>query len=97
MKKTFKLVHPKKSMDRLYEASIHEVKKYIKRETKKELPEDYNIWEFDCKFGATQEEAKTITRNEITNCISGAHKEKLEYFYLEILAKPGNKPEKEHE
>ncbi len=91
MKKTFILTHPKKTKDRLYEASINEVKKYIKRETKKELPEEFDIWSFDCKFGKTVEEAKTITRNEITSSIQSAREEGLDSFYLEILAKPGNK------
>lgn len=90
MKKTFILIHPKKTKDRLYEAAIHEVKKYIKRETKKELPKDFNTWEFDCKFGKTLEDAQIITRNDINNCINNAKSENLDSFYLEILAKPSN-------
>lgn len=91
MKKTFILIHPKKTKDRLFESAVHEVKKYIKRETNKELPEEFDIWKFDCKFGKNQEESKIITRDEITGCINSAKAESLDSFYLEILAKPGKK------
>lgn len=91
MKKTFILTHPKKNKDRLFEAAIHDVKKYIKREQKKALPEDFDCWDFDCRFGKTEPEAKTITRDEIVKYINDAQEENLESFYLEILAKPGIK------
>ena len=92
MKKTFILTHPKKQKDRLFEEAMRDVKKYFKREEKKELPEDFDCWNFDCRFGNTEEEAKVINRSEITKYITGAQNLKLDSFYLEILAKPGNKP-----
>ena len=39
MKKTFKLTHKKIKLPRLVEAIKHEVKKYIKRERRRELPD----------------------------------------------------------
>lgn len=94
MKKIFILKHPKKQKDRLFEEAKRDVKKYFKREQNKALPEDFDCWEFDCKFGNTQDDAKVINRTEITSCIDGAQKMNMDSFYLEILAKPSNKPKR---
>lgn len=94
MKKTFILTHPKKKKDRLFEEAKRDVKKYIKRESNKALPEDFDSWIFDCRFGKSEIEAKTIDRNDITKSIDAAEREGLESFYLEILAKPWNKPKR---
>ena len=94
MKKTFKLTDPKIKKDRLIEAIRHEVKKYIKRERNKALPEDVDFWDFDCKFGTTAEDAKVIHLAEINKFIDTAVEQQLETFYLEILAKPGHRTKK---
>jgi len=87
MKKNFTMNHPKKKSDRLFEAVKGEVKRYIKREQKKELPENTDYWDFDCKYGHTKQEAKQIHISEINKFIDEAEKLELESFYLEILAK----------
>ncbi len=94
MKKTFRLTHPKKKVDRLFEAAKCDIKKYIKREQRKELPENVDYWDFDCKFGHTEQEAKIIHISEINKCIDEAEKLELESFYLEILAKAGYRKKK---
>lgn len=94
MKKTFNLTHPKIKQDRLIEAARHDIKKYIKREQNKDLPPKVDFWDFDCKFGHTQEEAKVIHITEIKKCIDEAQTLKYESFYLEILAKPGHRTKK---
>jgi hypothetical protein len=96
MKKTFVLTHPKIKTDRLFEAVKRDVKKYIKREQKKELPENVDYWDFDCKYGHTAEEAKTIHIAEINKFIDEAEELKLESFYLEIIAKAGHRKTKEN-
>jgi len=88
MKKTFKLSHDKLAVPRLVEAIKHEVKKYIKRERRRELPEAADYWDFDCRFGADEASSKIIHLSEINKAISKAEAEKLESFYLEILVKP---------
>ena len=94
MKKTFKLTHPKIKYDRLVEAVRHDVKKYIKRERKKTLPEGVDFWDFDCKFGNTEDNVQVIHIAEINKFIDQAEAQKLESFYLEILAKPGVRTKK---
>ncbi|MDX8398236.1 MAG: DUF6172 family protein [Mariprofundaceae bacterium] len=94
MKKTFNLTHPKKKYNRLVEAARNEVKKYLKRERNKELPAGFECWNFDCRFGENAEQAEVIQLSDIRQSISSIEDKKLESFYLEILAKPANKPER---
>ncbi|MBI9089183.1 MAG: hypothetical protein JEZ12_08205 [Desulfobacterium sp.] len=94
MKKTFNLTHPKIKTPRLVEAIKHEVKKYIKRECKKTLPDNVDFWDFDCRFGIDKTDSKGIHVSDINKHISQAESEQLESFYLEILAKPGHRTKK---
>jgi len=87
MKKTFKMSHPKIKVPRLFEAAKCDIRRYVKRERKRELPEGSDFWDFDCKFGPTEGEAKVVPLAEITKCIDAAEEQKLESFYIEILAK----------
>ncbi len=94
MKKTFQLTHPKIKLARLVEAVKYEVKKYIKRERNKKLPEGVDFWDFDCKYGPTAEDAVEIHISEINKRIDSAEEQQLESFYLEILVKPGHRMKK---
>jgi len=96
MKKTFTLSHPKLKVSRVVESIKNDVRKYLRRERKKKLPENANFWNFDCKFGHTEKEAEKIHEPEIIKCIDEAEYLKLDSFYLEILAKPGFKEKKKY-
>ncbi|ABG40358.1 conserved hypothetical protein [Paraglaciecola sp. T6c] len=91
MKKTFVLSHPKIKLPRLVEAIKFEVKKYLRRERKKSLPEGADYWDFDCRFGVDEANAQVIHLGSINQHIDEAEKNELASFYLEILAKPGVK------
>lgn len=97
MKKTFRLTHPKIKIDRLFEASRFEVKKYIKRERGKALPVGADFWDFDCRFGDTEQEAKVIHLSDIGKYIGDVQQRGLNSFYLEILAKPASRTKKPKE
>jgi len=94
MKKTFTLTHPKIKVPRLFEAVKSDVKKYLKRERRKTLPEGVDYWDFDCKFGPTAEEAKTAHVAEINKFIDASEEQALDSFYIEIIAKPGRRTKK---
>ncbi|MFG1501194.1 DUF6172 family protein [Halobacteriovorax sp. XZX-3] len=87
MKKTFKLVDEKRSAERVADKIKFEVKKYIKRERRKELPEGSDFWDFDCRIGESAESAQAIHEKEINKKIDLLVSEKAESFYLEIMAK----------
>ena len=94
MKKTFQLVHPKKKYDRMVEAVRKDIRKYLKRERNKALPEGVDYWDFDCKFGEAEAEAREVHVATISQCITQASEKQLQSFYVEILAKPGRREHK---
>lgn len=89
MKKTIQLTHEKIKYPRMIDSAKNEVRKYIKRERRKELPEGVDFWDFDCKFGDTEAAAKGIHLSEIDACINEIEKRELTSFYIEILRKEG--------
>jgi Family of unknown function (DUF6172) len=89
MKKTFKLNVEGKHPDRVLEAVKHEIRKYVKRQRRVPLPEGVDFWDFDCRFGATQDNAEVVHFATITALIDAVAKDKGDSFYLELLAKNG--------
>ena len=75
----------------MVEAVRRDIRKYLKRERRKTLPEGVDFWDFDCKFGATEAEAVQIDLAQISSSITQSSSENLSSFYVEILAKPGHK------
>ncbi len=94
MKKMFNLTHPKLKAPRVVEAIKYEVKKYLKRERNKPLPEGVDFWDFDCRFGDDEATSEVIHVSAINKHISQAELEELDSFYLEILATPGHRSKK---
>lgn len=94
MKKTFSLTHPKKTKPRLVESIKHEIRKYIKRERRKSLPDGVDFWDFDCKFGDDEASSVVIHLSEIDKQIAESESKPLDSFYIEIVAKPGYRTKK---
>jgi hypothetical protein len=97
MKKTFKLTHPKTKVPRLVEAIKYEVKKYLKRERRKDLPKGADFWDFDCRIGVDEASSDIVHVYDINKSIDQAESKQLESFYLEILAKPARRSKKPRE
>lgn len=95
MKKTFALTHTTIKYPRLVEATKNEVKKYLKRERNKKLPEYADFWGFDCRFGQTEAQAEDIHVAQINEKISFAESQEWTAFYLEILAVPEQRTKRE--
>ena len=87
MKKVFNFTHDKKKPERLLEACKHDIKKYMKRERAKTLPENANFWDFECKFGASASDAKAVTVLELNKELDGVIAAGLQECYIEIIAK----------
>lgn len=94
MKKTFSLSHEKIKTPRLVDSIKHDVKKYIRRERNKQLPEGADFLDFDCKYGQTEESAEVVHLSAINKHIDEAVKLELASFYLEIIAKSGFRTKK---
>ena len=95
MKKSFKLQAKNKHKDRVVESIKNEIRKYIKREQRKELPKDKDFWFFDCKFGKNDETPVEIQYSEITKSIDEAAASDAESLYMEIISRAEKRPEKE--
>ena len=89
--KTFQLHVEGKNRDRVLDAVKHEIRKYIKRERRRDLPEGADFWDFDCRFGRTKEDAAVAHLSALTGLINGVAAEGGAQFYVEILAKPGKR------
>ncbi|MCP4264809.1 MAG: hypothetical protein GY777_04415 [Candidatus Brocadiaceae bacterium] len=94
MKKNFKLTHAKFKASQLVVSIKHEVRKYLRRERRKALPEDADFWAFDCRFGVDEASSDVVHVSDIEKSIDQAESKKLESFYLEIMAKPGRRSKK---
>ena len=89
MKKTFQLNIEGKNRDRVLDAVKHESRKYIKRERGRDVPAGADYWDFDCKFGVSQETAQVTHLGNLIAQIDEVAKAGGDKFYVEILAKAG--------
>ena len=94
VKKTFKLNIDGKNRDRVLEATKHEIRKYVKRQRRVPLPAGVDFWDFDCKFGASSEDAVVVHFATITALIDAVAQGGGDAFYLELLAKDGHRTAK---
>lgn len=95
MKKTFPLKIEGKNPERLLEATKHEIRKYIRRERRRALPEGVDFWDFDCKFGISADTAAVAHLAQLIPLIDSLVKSDGTQFYVEILAKHGHRKPRE--
>lgn len=91
MRKTFPLEVPNHKPPRVVEAIKAEIRKYLKRERRKPLPEGVDFWDFDCRAGKDAESAASVHVSEITKPIDQASLESWPAIHIEILAKEGHR------
>jgi len=91
MRKVFPLEDPSHAPPRVIEAIKSNVRKYLKRERRKPLPEGVDFWDFDCRVGRDPESSLETHVSELIAAIDKASEEKWTAIYLEILAKPGRR------
>ena len=91
MKKTFQLAVEGKNRDRIVDAVKHEIRKYVKRERRRDLAAGVDFLDFDCRFGLAPESAEAVHLNSLIPAIDAAVKEGAASCYVEILAKPGHR------
>lgn len=94
MRKTFKLTHPKIKVPRLVDSAKCDVRRYLKRERRRVLPDGVDFWDFECRFGPSADAAEAVHVAELGKCMDAAETQGLESFYVEILAKPGYRTKK---
>lgn len=95
MKKSFPLEVPGLKAPRVVEAIKHDIRKYVKRERRKTLPEGVDFWDFACKVGQSTDAAVTKHVEELIPAIDEAAAAGWSAIYIEILAKAGHRVKKE--
>ena len=94
MKKTYLLQVEGKNRDRLLDASKHDIRRYVKRERAKPLPEGVDFWDFDCKLGADQSAVVSVHFAALMPAIDALLADGSQQFYVEVVAKTGNRAAK---
>ena len=89
MRKTFPLTTEGRHPDRVLDAVKHEIRKYLQRERRRPVPEGAQFWDFDCRFGLSQDSAEAVAESEIKPRLDAAAREGAASVYVEILARPG--------
>ncbi len=89
MRQTHSLVHPRHKPPQALAAVKNTVRKYIKRERRKELPEGVDYWDFDCRVGLDEDTAADVHISAVIEQIDALSKGGATDVYVEILVKPG--------
>lgn len=95
MKKTFRLTGSKHKPARAADKIKNEIKKYMTRERNKEVPDAIDFWDFDCRIGDTESNAKNVHVNDISKAIDSYVAKEVDSFYMEVLSRSGYKPKKD--
>ncbi len=96
MKKIFPFHIEGKHPDRLLDHHKHEIKKYMRRETRRPLPNGFDYWDFDCRIGSEQSLAEMIHPKEINHKINELKALEHPAFFIELLVKPQKRIPKVH-
>jgi hypothetical protein len=91
MKKTYPLSLEGRHPDRVLDAVKHDIRKYLKRERRRPLPEGVDFLDFDCRFGLSAEAAQTALLSELIGLVDAAARDGASQVYVELLAKPGHR------
>ena len=91
MRKTYSLNIEGKNRDRLLEASKHDIRKYVKRERSRPLPEGVDFYDFDCKFGSDEASASVVHFATLMGLIDTVAQEGGAQFYVEVVTKHGHR------
>lgn len=89
MRKTYLLNIEGKNRERLLDASKHDIRKYVKRERSRPLPEGVDYWDFECKFGSNEATAAPVHFATLMGLIDTVASEGGEQFYVEVVTRHG--------
>lgn len=95
MRQTFPFAHAKHKPAQALAALKNQVRKYLKRERRKELPEGVDYWDFACRIGPAEDAAKPVHVAELVAQMEALAADGCSHVYVEILAKPGHRTPRE--
>lgn len=97
MKKIFPLQQKNKHPDRVLDSIKYDIRRYLKRERKKKLPEDATYWDFECRLGQNSETAQPLQASQLISALDKASESQWTQCYIEIIAQASFKKKTEPE
>lgn len=94
MKKVFPMHVQGHEPPRVLEQIKRDVRRYLKRERQKALPEGADFWDFDCVVGPDRSSPETTHPADIGAKLDRAFTESWPEVYIELVAKPGHRKPK---
>jgi hypothetical protein len=94
MRQTHSFSHPRHKPPQALAALKNKIRKYIKRERRKKLPEGVEFWDFDCRVGLDEDTAVEVPLSDVIKQIDAASVQGATGVYVEILVKPGVREKK---
>lgn len=91
MRKNYPLHIEGRHPDRVLDAIKHDVRKYLKRERRRDLPEGVDYWDFDCKVGDSKDSAAVVHLSALISSIDAVAQAKAAQVYVEVLATHGKR------
>jgi hypothetical protein len=91
MRQTFPFAHPRHKPPQALAALKNRIRKYLKRERRKELPEGVDFWDFDCRIGPDEDTAAPVHVQELIARLDELAAAGNSHVYVEILARPGQR------
>jgi hypothetical protein len=86
MRKTYPLHAQDKAPARVIDAIKGEIRKYLKRERRKKLPDGFDLWGFNCRIGTEQSVANIIPIADLIAAVDSHASDGATQVYVEILA-----------
>lgn len=94
MKRTYQLHIEGKNRERLLDAARHDIRRYQQRERRRPVPEGFDFWDFDCRFGADEASAEKADVGELSALITTFTQDGAPTFYVELLARAAKRSER---
>ena len=92
MRKNYPLQVSGRHPDRVLDAIKHDVRKYLRRERRRELPPEAQLWDFDCKVGPTQNAAQEVATTALIAAIDSCARSGASQVYVQVLARAAQRP-----
>ena len=86
MKKIFKLQETEQNPDRILEKIKHQLRRYLRREKKKDIKALNSFLEFECRFGQDEKSSKKVSFNDIIQLLDKTREDDWKECYIEIVA-----------
>lgn len=92
MRKTYSFQAEGRHPDRVLESVKHDIRKYFKRERRRDLPEGADFWDFDCRIGADKDSAEVVLPSALIAQVDTLAKGGAGQAYVEVLARAAQRP-----